>query len=248
MANTHEGIYLANNDGTVKEYGNNRTGEDCYAVSDNAAITIADTDYFPLSSSAGAKKKTLLTTLKEKIAGTKAEREDVATIITTGSTNTTGSQINSGTYFYLNGTLCKAIANIATNATYTLNTNFSVVSMGEELRLINQNLVAENLYNENGLIITKIGRMIHCSTVTSSGGAARITLIGASIPISSTYYPTDTLIIPTTYMTDQGSWRAGGHMRLKADGGWSFSYVENNNEASQVTTGVRIGFNFSYFI
>lgn len=69
----------------------------------------------------------------KQLTDDKAERTDISTISVTGTTNTSGAQIDAGTIFYLNGTLCKALANIAVNAAFTLNTNFKVDSVGEEL-------------------------------------------------------------------------------------------------------------------
>lgn len=56
--------------------------------------------------------------------------EGLASINTTGATNTTGSTIKAGTYFYLDGVLVRALANIANGASFTLNTNYEVVSSG----------------------------------------------------------------------------------------------------------------------
>lgn len=64
---------------------------------------------------------------------TKADKADIASIITTGATNATGATITAGTYFYLNGTLVRALVDIASGATYTLNTNYEAVTVGEEL-------------------------------------------------------------------------------------------------------------------
>lgn len=58
----------------------------------------------------------------------KADKTDLTSIIATGSTNTTGATIKGGTYFYLNGTLCRAKTDIAADATFTLNTNYEVVN------------------------------------------------------------------------------------------------------------------------
>ena len=66
--------------------------------------------------------------------------EDLTSLYLTGSTNSTGSTINAGTFFYLNGSYCKAKTNIANGATFTLNTNFEVVSVGGEISSINDNL------------------------------------------------------------------------------------------------------------
>ena len=69
----------------------------------------------------------------KQLTDDKAERADLATLKLTGSTNTTGSTINKDTYFYLNGSYCKAKTNIANGATFTENTNFEVISVGGEL-------------------------------------------------------------------------------------------------------------------
>ena len=66
----------------------------------------------------------------------KAERKDLTTIFATGNTNTTGAQINAGVFFYLDGTYCKALQNIAANATFTENTNYKKDTVGEELKEI----------------------------------------------------------------------------------------------------------------
>ena len=59
-----------------------------------------------------------------------APKIDLAAIQATGSTNATGSTIPSGTYFYLNGNLVQALADIASGATFTSGTNYSSVTAG----------------------------------------------------------------------------------------------------------------------
>ena len=66
----------------------------------------------------------------KELTDNKAEKSDLASISITGTTNSTGSTIASGTYFYLNGQLVKAKANIANGATFTANTNYEVVTAG----------------------------------------------------------------------------------------------------------------------
>lgn len=56
----------------------------------------------------------------------KADKSDLTNIKETGSTSS--QAISSGTYFYLNGTLCRAKADIANGGTFTLNTNYEVVN------------------------------------------------------------------------------------------------------------------------
>ena len=60
----------------------------------------------------------------------KADKTDLTSIIATGATNTTGAPITDGTYFYKDGVMSRAIANIAENATFTLNTNYENVPTG----------------------------------------------------------------------------------------------------------------------
>ena len=55
---------------------------------------------------------------------------DLANIVATGTTNTTGATIAAGTYFYLNGTLVRAKTNIANGATFTSGTNYEAVTAG----------------------------------------------------------------------------------------------------------------------
>ena len=59
-----------------------------------------------------------------------AEVTDLTNVIATGSTNATGATIPKGLYFYLNDELCQAKVDIANGATFTLNTNYEVVTAG----------------------------------------------------------------------------------------------------------------------
>ena len=82
----------------------------------------------------------------QQLTADKAERSDLATLKLTGSTNSTGSTISSGTFFYLNGRYCKAKTNIANGATFTLNTNYEEVTVGGEISSINDNLLKKVNY------------------------------------------------------------------------------------------------------
>ena len=64
-----------------------------------------------------------------KSAITKVET-DLASIHATGTTNTTGAAITAGTYFYMNGALVRAIADIDVNAPFTSGTNYETVTAG----------------------------------------------------------------------------------------------------------------------
>ena len=60
----------------------------------------------------------------------KAAKSDLTSISTTGSTNNSGSTITSGTFFYKSGSLARALTDIASGATLTLNTNYELVTAG----------------------------------------------------------------------------------------------------------------------
>ena len=62
-----------------------------------------------------------------------ANKQDITSIVATGTTNNTGSTITKGQLFYLNGTLCKALSNIANGSAFTLNTNYAVKNLNDEL-------------------------------------------------------------------------------------------------------------------
>ena len=82
----------------------------------------------------------------------KADKTDLTSIIATGSTNATGSTITNGKYFYLNGTLVRAKADIASGATFTLNTNYEPVTAG----------------SLNELSANKLGGVVDITSYTSS--------------------------------------------------------------------------------
>lgn len=69
-----------------------------------------------------------------------ANKYDVTTVIQTGSTNTTGGTITKGTFFYLNGDLCVAIADIASGATFTFETNYTYAEIGQEIASLKSDL------------------------------------------------------------------------------------------------------------
>ena len=74
-----------------------------------------------------------------------ARKADLTNLDLTGTTNTTGSTIASGTYFYLNGVLVRAKTAIASGATFTLNTNYEVVTVGDALNSVTEQISQEIL-------------------------------------------------------------------------------------------------------
>lgn len=98
-------------------------------------------------------------------------KTDLSAVIATGTTNGTGSQIDAGTYFYLNGDYCVAKTDIAANATFTLNTNYEVVTVGGVLSELNS--------NKCGKI-----RIRSLSVTTNADGSAAIYKSGNYTPIA----------------------------------------------------------------
>jgi len=87
---------------------------------------------------------------------------DLTSLYLTGSTNSTGSTINKNTYFYLNGSYCKAKTSIANGATFTLNTNFEVITVGGVLSALNEKLANTFGAVVNILSYNSISNMYTC--------------------------------------------------------------------------------------
>ena len=79
----------------------------------------------------------------------KADKTDLSNIIQTGTTST--QAISAGTYFYLNDVLVKAKVAIANGATFTLNTNYEVVTAGA-LNELNNAIKTINTSLSTGLV------------------------------------------------------------------------------------------------
>ncbi len=62
--------------------------------------------------------------------GLKSLESDIASIHAYGTTNGTGAMIQSGTYFYLNGSLSQAKTDIPVNAAFTSGTNYRLITAG----------------------------------------------------------------------------------------------------------------------
>lgn len=80
------------------------------------------------------------------------KEKDLTDISITGTTNNTGSTIRSGTYFYLNGELEKALTDIANGATFTVLTNYETVADGA-LNALNSALTPQLTQNPT-IIVT----------------------------------------------------------------------------------------------
>lgn len=167
-------------------------------VESNVTLPIGGITFKPMIRDARVLDGTFVPFAKtnKQLTDDKAERNDLSTIHATGSTNTTGAQINAGTFFYLNGQFCKALTNIAVNATFTLDTNFKVDSVGDELTPkavtvsteAGISLVVKSVaHNNNSLVGT-----LRFSGITISNDWVVIGNISA--------HPTDTVVAPAVNM------------------------------------------------
>lgn len=111
-----------------------------------------------------------------------------------GTTNSTGSTITKGTYFFINGALCKAKTDIANNATLTLNTNYEKVNSG--LANVKQDKIEFSKYTFEWTPTT-------AGWVDLMGSSSYITLPANSwvdiVIESGLSYPNNT---PTTHISD----------------------------------------------
>lgn len=89
----------------------------------------------------------------------KADKTDLSSIIQTGTTSS--QAISAGTYFYLNDVLVRAKVDIANGATFTLNTNYEVVTAGA----LNDIISDTELYNA---VFTTVGAFASLSGMTVS--------------------------------------------------------------------------------
>ena len=99
-------------------------------LQDFQTVTPSDSDNLLVVQATGQGLATVGSTI-----GNKAPKSDLASISITGTTNNTGSTIQAGTFFYLNGSLVRATASISNGATLTSGTNYEVVTAGGLNRL-----------------------------------------------------------------------------------------------------------------
>ena len=94
----------------------------------------------------------------------KSNKSDLASISVSG-TNTTGSTIKKGTYFYNNGSLVVASADIASNATITIGTNVTTVTKGalnEFIKKTSETSVTFHYYGLSGAFKSGWGYTLIC--------------------------------------------------------------------------------------
>jgi len=112
---------------------------------------------------------------------TLANKTDLTAIILTGTTNTSGDTITAGTWFYLNGLLVKAKADIANGATFTENTNYEAKTVGDELSELNSN-ITYGTTNLNGIYWRKSGNLVIINVVNYMGTGNNERITGIPTP------------------------------------------------------------------
>lgn len=167
----------------------------------------------------------------------KAERADITSISCTGSINATGETITNGSRFYLNGALCRATADIANGATFTLNTNFKVITVDEELTELNSkttfyaipesNVAIDNSYCTYSPIVTCVSLALDLSA-TISGRLVTVphkTISRLDAPVVFSDGSTGSIYMPSEsygVYVNAGSWTSGKRAFI------NFSYVSAN--------------------
>lgn len=111
------------------------------------ATTAGDNDLLALDNSNFPETRKIKVS---KLRSGYVQKHDIAILDNlAGTTNTTGSTIRKDTYFYLDGILCVALADIAAGATFTFETNYDFATVGEELTDIKQTLTQKYLLANN---------------------------------------------------------------------------------------------------
>ena len=131
----------------------------------------------------------------------KADKAELSALTRTGATNA-GAQIESGTYFYLEGTLKRATQTIANGSAFT-SSNCVTVTVGEELTTLNSgltnliksttvtgttdsagNIAITGLDVLQDYVISVIGNTGYAIGITASGGVYYAKIVGNTNPIT----------------------------------------------------------------
>lgn len=165
-----------------------------------------------------------------------ARKSDLTNLDLTGTTNTTGSTIASGTYFYLNGTLVRAKTAIASGATFTENTNYEVVTIGDALKEENFNLIKINSADTiNAERCVRIGKVVYISGIVTFGSTQTGSPItGAKIP--SEYAPSYNVPI---YICDDMNDKVGNGQIYASGGEYMIQLYRSSSERSTSVSKVK---------
>lgn len=199
-------------------------------VASGANVT---TNIYPMVRDARVIDNTFVSYAKtnQQLTNDKAERKDLTTIFATGTTNTTGAQINAGSFFYLNGVYCKAKTNIAASAAFTLNTNYKEVTVGAEIKAVeNKDTSSFSVSTESGVSLQKaicrngfvylklyfpaLANSTKIATITDANylpeGGAAIGLIEPNLSIEKINYTYGSFSGSNVYVYVSGSPTSGG--------------------------------------
>ena len=162
---------------------------------------------------------------------------DISNINITGSTNTTGSTIGKGVTFYLNGSLCVALANIAAGATFTSGTNYSTITIGEELSALNSKLAVET-DTVGDVVFTKQGNIV---SIYGYG------ITPTSLPtVPEKYRPNGTILFPVTAIASNKLYNA--YVGITSAGAMNCNYSSTYAGAPGALMGGSIYFTVSYAV
>jgi len=165
-----------------------------------------------------------------------ARKADLTNLDLTGTTNTTGSTIASGTYFYLNGVLVRAKTAIASGATFTENTNYEVVTVGDALKEENFNLIKINSADTiNSERCVRIGKVVYISGVVTFGSAKTGSPI-RSAKIPSEYAPSFNVPI---YACDDTNDKVGNGQIFASGGEYMIDLYRPSSDTSTSVSKVR---------
>ena len=161
---------------------------------------------------------------------------DLTDIIATGSTNATGNTITSGLYFYLDGVLCKAKSDIANGATFTLNTNYEVVTAGG-LNSLNSALTVHT-DTVDGVVFSRQGNIV---SIYGYG------IDPTNLPtVPAIYRPNGTMIFPVTAIASSKLYNA--YVGITSSGGMNCNYSTTYAGAPGALMGGSIYFTISYVV
>lgn len=197
--NTHglaEGFYFNSSGATFPTTGGTADGNSFTAVSNllnvlqTAIATLGSGDIANDSTVPGASVTDALDAIKGTSDQLDAEKADEETLAyrRSGETNT-GAQLKKGTFFYLDGTLKRAIATIAQNAAFTAQNCETVTAGG--LNMLNDKIytlvkIATATWNGITFIVTERGGV---KELSFEGFCTNATSAGAGIDLTWNYEP-----------------------------------------------------------
>lgn len=145
------------------------------------ASTAGDNDLLALDNSNFPETKKIKIS---KLRAGDAQKLDITDLYNlTGTTNTTGSTIHKGTFFYLNGSLSVALADIAAGATFTFDTNYTATTVGDELADVKQTLSTQTYapdYYYDPQRIEDISST-DCTSIKRQGNVVTISVIAKTL-------------------------------------------------------------------